>query len=1045
MIDQTLLDALLIRYEEARERGAWVTPEQLCPDQPELRDELRRQIDVLESMHAMLSADADPSRSSSELPAADAGADTADEALSTGMRYRILRMHARGGLGEVHLARDEMLGRDVALKRLQPPYARNARSRDRFLREARITGRLEHPSIVPIHGVGVDAVGRPFYAMRFVQGETLREAIDRFHAADRAGEPLGQRRVAFRQLLQRFVAVCNTVAYAHDRAVLHRDIKPENILLGTYGETLLVDWGLAREMQAAGPADGMPDAALAHVGNRAGVFTEAGAVIGTPAYMSPEQAAGEGVGRASDIFSLGATFYTLLVGRPPFEGRNVAEVVARARQAGFEPPRHRRRAVPRALDAVCRKAMAPLAEQRYATALEFAADLEHWLADEPVGAWREPWAARAGRWLRRHRALAAGVVALLAVAATLLSVSTVLIRRQRDRADRNFVLARKAVEDYLTHVTDDPDLKRDDFNHLRKKLLATALPFWEEFVRQDADSPRLKSDRGHGYYRLARLRAEMGEEEEAIADYGRMSDVFGELLRSDPTNADYCQELVKSLNNQAILMQAVGRLDEAESTFLICRTKLDELVRYHPSAVEYRKNLGYIHTNLAMLFEARGRLDEAEESYGWAGDVARQLASDEPANSQLQDDLAQTHNTLGSLFRVTGRLALAEESYREALQVQTRLSEANVDEPSFSYGLAVTCSNLGILYNAMRRPREAESSFRQALELCQRLNDRYPTVPVYRVGLARAWHGLAAVFVDESRLSEAEAYCDLAIAAQERLVAESPSLPQYRQELAVSRLVRGIQEVKQGRLGDAERTFGDAVKALEELTREHRAVPDYQHDLGEAYHSLGDVERLKGDFEAALGLSTRSIDLLNEVLRHVPRNARAKENLCRGHGLRAAALSDMGRDADALPEWERALELDTGQRQNEWRVRRGATLARLGRHAEAAAEVRAATAPDGTDAAVLYDAARVMARAVRAVRADGQLTDIQRDALASAYGGVAIDFLRRSQSAGYFKRPQARDAVKDDVFAPLRSRGDFQRLAAELEERPEVPEEPEDA
>ncbi len=166
---------------------------------------------------------------------------------AAGQRFRILRPHARGGLGEVYVARDEELNREVALKQIQDRHADHADSRSRFLLEAEITGGLEHPGIVPVYGLGHYPDGRPFYAMRFIRGDSLKEAIDRFHRADRQpGRDPGERALALRQLLGRFVDVCNAVAYAHSRGVLHRDLKPGNVMLGPYGETLVVDWGLAK-------------------------------------------------------------------------------------------------------------------------------------------------------------------------------------------------------------------------------------------------------------------------------------------------------------------------------------------------------------------------------------------------------------------------------------------------------------------------------------------------------------------------------------------------------------------------------------------------------------------------------------------------------------------------------------------------------------------------------------------------------------------------------------------------------------------------------
>jgi hypothetical protein len=165
---------------------------------------------------------------------------------TVGVRFRILRPHAQGGLGKVSVALDEELHREVALKEIQERHADNPNSRSRFLLEAEVTGRLEHPGIVPVYGLGSSADGRPYYAMRLIKGDTLKEAIDLFHKADIPGRDPGERTLGLRELLGRFIDVCNAIAYAHSRGVLHRDIKPASIMLGKYGETLVLDWGLAK-------------------------------------------------------------------------------------------------------------------------------------------------------------------------------------------------------------------------------------------------------------------------------------------------------------------------------------------------------------------------------------------------------------------------------------------------------------------------------------------------------------------------------------------------------------------------------------------------------------------------------------------------------------------------------------------------------------------------------------------------------------------------------------------------------------------------------
>ncbi len=386
--------------------------------------------------------------------------------------YRPIRLHARGGLGEVFEVRDEQFQRPVALKVLHERDGANPDRRRRFLEEARITAQLEHPGIPPVHALARTDDGRPGYTMRFLQGETLHEAVRKFHDADEPGRDPRAQRLALRQLLGRFLAVCNTVAYAHSRGLLHGDLKPANVMLAPFGETLVLDWGLARRFDGTQepPADD-PEMAPREPGTE-GQGVVVSQVSGTPGFMSPEQAAGRGarVGPASDIYSLGASLYFLLTGRPPFpaprDRHEWEETAARIRRGDFPRPRAVKPRVPAALEAVCLKAMAARPEDRYADVLALAGDLEHWLAGEPVSARRESWWERGARWVRKHQVVTAAAAGGVLIALASLAVGMGMLRaaygreqQVRAKADTHLESALEAVRSYLRQIHEGPQAR----------------------------------------------------------------------------------------------------------------------------------------------------------------------------------------------------------------------------------------------------------------------------------------------------------------------------------------------------------------------------------------------------------------------------------------------------------------------------------------------------------------------------------------------------------------------------------------------------------
>jgi len=320
----------------------------------------------------------------------------------SGTRYRLLEFVARGGMGVVYLAEDSVLRRRVALKILDP-VASSPGLAARLLREARILARLEHPGIVPVHDVGTLADGRVFYAMKFVEGRRLDHHLQQIHSVP--------------ERLRLYGKICEAVAFAHARGILHRDLKPENVMVGPFGEVLVMDWGLAKFLHRQpedaatllneSPAQTANDTVAtpaAHTSDSS-VHTAHGSILGTPGYMPPEQARGDLhlLDQRSDVFALGALLLYLLTGNPPSTS---------SPQATLSRP----------LAAICRKAMAADPASRYPSASDLAADVARFLDSEPVSAYPEGLFGKAGRFISRHRIAFLLVLTFLVVRVLLLLV-----------------------------------------------------------------------------------------------------------------------------------------------------------------------------------------------------------------------------------------------------------------------------------------------------------------------------------------------------------------------------------------------------------------------------------------------------------------------------------------------------------------------------------------------------------------------------------------------------------------------------------------------
>ncbi|WP_165068582.1 serine/threonine-protein kinase [Paludisphaera rhizosphaerae] len=773
-------------------------------------------------------------------------------------RFRILRFHDAGMLGRIFIALDQELNRNVALKEIQEKHAYHPVSRDQFVLEGMVTGALEHPGIVPVYSLGTHEDGTPFYAMRFIQGPSLREKLKQLHGAtDAAPPPPGEPPVTLPRLLRHFVSACQAMAYAHSRGVLHRDLKPDHILLGPFGETLVVDWGLAMPIpRKEGESAVVGDSIHLPPGGYDSTLAQDGVVVGTVAYMSPEQAGGfiSRMDQTSDVYALGAILYAILTGKAPFTGGDFATMLGRVRRGDFARPREINRDVPTALEAVCLKAMGHNPGDRYPTAADLAQDVERWLDDEPTMAFLEPLPIRAGRWLRRHQTTAAA--AAVALISTLVGLAALNVQTARANA------AIRSERDLAAVARDQAVAARREVEENYAKSLDLTERFLERIAAED----------------LLLIPAAIPLREDTA---GMAAGFLDSISKWKPADPEVRFQTARNYRELANIRRIQGKLDEQSYDRAVALLREAAVIR--PDVPRYRDFLAETLLDLGGAHRIRNDPDRAAPFLAEAAKLSEALRLEYPKEPRYQRTEARVSNSLANNHLGVGSFKEAAEAAEHAVGLMKPLADS--ENPGRTDRLEVVLFQ-DTLGEALLELREFARAAAELGEVVRRADDEVQKNPtdklktVFRQQRSNARTKLARSLAGAGGQAEqAKKAVDGAVGELSELSRISPKNTNYRRALIEALLARAELQAAAGALPEARSDLTRADEEAQELIKADAKNSAFSALKGRALGKLALLDVRQSNVKAARPRLEEALVHLRSARDVNPRNARTQRSL----------------------------------------------------------------------------------------------------------------------------------------------------------------------
>jgi serine/threonine protein kinase len=1062
-------DALLdLIYQEMmlrEQQGETPTLEEYLTRFPRLTEQLKVQFELEKALapDSLLGGSRGPTAvgPAAGLPPPTATAPTAAQTVAG---HEILGILGHGGMGVVYKARQLKLNRVVALKMiLAGPHA-GSEEHTRFRIEAEAIARLQHPNIVQIFEVGEDQ-GRPYLCLEYADGGSLAQQL--------RGQPQPADDAA------RLVAVlAGAMQHAHQLGIVHRDLKPANVLLKKIsGEstedaesglpTTREPGGVTRKPSVAArpPAGPRPAAgrsgerALAGSGVRgrnsspsgigaalavfsAGEFlpkvtdfglaklvqergsgpTVSGDFLGTPSYTAPEQAAGRlhEIGPCTDIYALGAILYECLTGRPPFHGASPVETLFQVRYEEPVPP-SRLCKLPRDLEVICLKCLRKEPRNRYASAADLGDDLHRYLARQPIQARPVGRAERLVKWARRHPTVATlSTVAALAVLALLVggwwSAATLERAAEQERAsakkaEASFDQALAAVEQMLTSVATSDLADVPQAEPVREKLLLQAQEFYRKFLDERGDEPKLRHLVGRAHGRLGDIHESLARHDAARREYRRGIELLSAAADDAGHDLARRRELARCRHQLGALENKLSGLAAAEALLRQALGERRRLAEQTQLAAD-RQAVAATHNMLGATLAKLNRKEEAKAEYAEAARLLEALGDAHPGEPEYRRDLARTLNNLGKVSTpADGKKHLAR-----AIAIQQKLRAGSNDAPAYRRELARSLNNLAVLLRLAEDRKGATEKYDEALELLKNLVLYFPMVPAYRNELATLYSNVGQFNMDIGQLKLAKWYFEYALYEGQQTVAVAPDVADYRHKLAGQHVSLATLFEKQKRVDAALPHCREALAILEKLLAVQPEREEYLTDFDLALDRLATL--LYGR-----GLTWPAPCAAAQLVGH------AASPSAPG-GLAALAARPGRADfVEALAAQQRRTRVsdhatDAGRdRAYKFHQARAQIYLQLGDHAAVVKDAERLPALLPRKGLGCLLAAQLLAGCVPQARREG------RPGLEEVYADRCLKLIQRAFESGWDNIDMLRTSPG---FAPVRQRGDFQKLLEDL-------------